>query len=188
MMEIWKDIPGYEGLYQVSNMGQVRSLDVWIKSNNPKSSDTMFRKGRVLRQYARTGGYLNVCLSKDGKVKPMRVHRLVAQAFIPNPNNYPEVNHIDHSRTNNCVDNLEWCTRQYNFDYSGVRYCRAFAVDQLTMDGEYITTYYSQREAARAIGGHGINISLCCRGLASHAYGYKWRRSSDEQGSKRKRP
>lgn len=113
--EIWRDIEGYEGLYQVSNLGRVKSL------GNDKT-----KKEKILSQYENKNGYLYVNLCKDGKMKTFRVHRLVANAFIPNPNGYRCVNHKDEDKTNNCVDNLEWCTHQYNNTF-GTRIARAVA-------------------------------------------------------------
>lgn len=115
MEEQWKDIKGYEGLYEVSNFGNVRSLDRVIRS---KHNGTMLRKGRILTPfYEEKKGYYQVSLSKDGKNKKHRVHRLVASAFLDNPHNYTDVNHKDEVKTNNNVDNLEWCTRKYNNNY-----------------------------------------------------------------------
>lgn len=98
MEEIWKDIEGYEGKYQVSNTGEVKSL-------NYRGSG----KTKLLRQTADKDGYKCVIFCKNGKVKGYKVHRLVAIAFIPNPNSLPIINHKDEDKTNNCVDNLEWC-------------------------------------------------------------------------------
>jgi hypothetical protein len=115
MEEQWKDIKGYEGLYEVSNLGNVRSLDRVIKS---KHNGTMLRKGQILTPfYEEKKGYYQVSLSKDGKNKKHRVHRLVASAFLDNPHSYTDVNHKDEVKTNNNVDNLEWCTRKYNNNY-----------------------------------------------------------------------
>lgn len=105
-MEIWKDIKGYEGLYQVSNMGRIKSL------GNNKT-----RKEKILSLKPSNDGYIRVYLCKNGKQKPFSVHRLVAQAFLPNPDNLPEVNHIDENKENNHVKNLEWCDRKYNMNY-----------------------------------------------------------------------
>ena len=104
---VWKDIPGYEGLYQVSNTGKVRSL------NYRRTG-----KKQILKQYINNTGYKRVALRKNNKVKWYLVHRLVAQAFIPNPHNYPIINHKDENPANNAVWNLEWCTMDYNIDYS----------------------------------------------------------------------
>lgn len=119
--EEWKDIKGYEGLYQVSNIGNVRSIRRCIKY---KSGSIAIHKGRLLRQYERTGGYMYVVLSKENTQKPFRVHRLVADAFVENPKNMEIVNHIDENRKNNSATNLEWCDLKYNINY-GTRTERA---------------------------------------------------------------
>lgn len=108
--EIWKDIIGYEGLYQVSSLGRVRSLDRYDSRNH-------FRNGRMLKLSYNTVGYLSVGLHSNGKAKMYMVHRMVAQAFIPNPNNLPIINHKDENPSNNSVENLEWCTAKYNSNY-----------------------------------------------------------------------
>lgn len=110
MQEIWKDVPGYEGQYQVSNTGRVRSLDR-IKP------DGIFQHGTIRKTYLDACGYELVALRKNNKPKNWSVHRLVATAFIPNPDNLPQVNHKDEIRNHNTVDNLEWCTIEYNQRY-----------------------------------------------------------------------
>ena len=114
MQEIFKDIKGYEGLYQVSNLGRVKSLarDTKLKQYT-KHTDAF-----IMRQDLNKRGYLYIRLTKDGKSKAFRVHRLVAEAFIDNPSNLPQVNHIDFNRTNNNVNNLEWVTPQDNTNHS----------------------------------------------------------------------
>lgn len=107
-MEEWKDIKGYEGLYQVSTLGRVRSLP---RKYSPRE--------RYLRPGIGTNGYLRVVLSKNGIVCDKDIHRLVAQAFIPNPDNMPFVNHKDEVKIHNQVENLEWCTPKYNVNYGG---------------------------------------------------------------------
>lgn len=107
--EIWVDIKGYEGLYQVSNLGRVKSLER-IDSLGHKRKEKIFKPQK-------NKGYLRVSLWKDGKGKKYSIHRLVAIAFIPNPDNLPEVNHKDENKFNNNVDNLEWCTVAYNNTY-----------------------------------------------------------------------
>ena len=110
---VWKDIPGYEGLYQVSDTGQVRTL------NYRRTGQT-----KILKPGYTKDGYTIVVLCKDGKGKTYTVHRLVALAFIPNADNLTEVNHKDENKTNNHVSNLEWCDRTYNNNY-GTRNKRA---------------------------------------------------------------
>ena len=100
-MEEWKNVIGYEGLYEVSNMGNVRNV----------------RRNKLLKLTKTYYGYIQVNLYKNGIRTGLRVHRLVAQAFLPNPDNLPEVNHLDEDKTNNRVDNLEWCDRKYNNNY-----------------------------------------------------------------------
>ena len=114
MEEIWKDIEGYEGLYEVSSYGRVRSLGQFVNHNYGGDA---YRKGRILKPGLGSKKYLSVTLSKNGIQKQYSVHRLVAQAFIPNINNLPIINHKDEDRTNNSVDNLEWCDYKYNVNY-----------------------------------------------------------------------
>ena len=105
MMEEWRAVPGYEGLYEVSNMGNVRNV----------------RRNKLLRLLKTNNGYIRVFLCKNGIKTGFQVHRLVSEAFIPNPNNLPQVNHKDEDKTNNNVDNLEWCTAKYNLNYGTAR-------------------------------------------------------------------
>ena len=121
MIEEWRPIPGYEGLYEVSNLGRVRSVDRYVKS---KGESYWLRKGKMLSPTKDKNGYLKVNLSCNGKHNIIRVHRLVTEAFLPNPDNLPEVNHKDEDKTNNRVENLEWCDHKYNMNY-GTRNIRA---------------------------------------------------------------
>lgn len=105
-MEIWKDIKGYEGLYQVSNYGNVKSLN-YLRTG----------KERILKQGTRKGGYKRVALCNNGEMKFYLVHRLVAEVFLENPRNLPQVNHKDENSSNNHVSNLEWCTPKENSNY-----------------------------------------------------------------------
>ena len=114
MQEEWRQIKGFEGLYEISNLGNVRSLDRLCRMKNGK---TRMHKGRTLKPGRDGGGYEFVVLRKDGLSLNRKIHRLVAEAFIPNPDNKPCVNHKDLNRANNCVENLEWCTVKYNNCY-----------------------------------------------------------------------
>ena len=161
MDEIWKDIEGYENDYQVSNLGRVKSLPK--KCWNGKGY--WFRDGRILTPVKSKKGYLNVWCRKN----IFKVHRLVANAFIPNPQNLPQVNHIDGDKTNNCVANLEWVTDGENLLHAyrvlgrkqktGKNHHNSRAVIQLK-DGKIINLFDSLNEAARATGAHFSVISL----------------------------
>lgn len=150
--EIWRPIKGYEDLYEVSNYGRVRSLDriVYQIQNGGKLGPTLY-KGRILGMGS-SGGYKSCGLWKDGTVKTFPIHRLVAETFIPNPNNYPCVNHKDENKVNNHVENLEWCTYEYNNNY-GTK-CKRAAINhpkckRVRVDG---AEYHSIHEAARFLG------------------------------------
>lgn len=175
MNEIWKDIKGFEGLYQVSNYGRVKSLARRV----PHIKRTRLLSERILKHQLREDGYLQLNLSTKGKVIKPLIHRLVAEAFIPNPNNLPQVNHKDENKTNNNVDNLEWCTQQYNSTYGTVierlqvgNMKNRKPVLQYSLNGEFITEYESIKAVAIAVNGSGSNIRNCCTGKKKTAYGY----------------
>ena len=117
-MEEWKSIPGYEGLYEISSYGRVKSLEIsYVRKNG-----VMDHKPEIILKPKNNGkGYSVVCLYKNKKHKYCLIHRLVAQTFIPNPDNLPMINHKDEDKTNNSVDNLEWCTAKYNSNYKDVQ-------------------------------------------------------------------
>ncbi len=123
MKEIWKNVKGYEGLYQVSNKGRVKSL-----ARNAKCGDNRFRRKKeiLLKNSIRNTGYLYVCLLKNGKRKPMLIHRLVANAFIPTNNNRLQVNHKNLNKTDNSLNNLEWCTAYENIQHAKYANTRNF--------------------------------------------------------------
>ena len=178
MREEWKDIEGYEGLYQVSNMGRVRSLDRIIVYKDGRVWNC---KGRILKNVKGKNGYLYVNLSKVGNVgKPQNIHRLVAIAFIPNPDNLPQVNHKDEDKTNNTVDNLEWCTAKYNCNYGTAKERQKSKVSKQIMGinkiNGYIITFQSAKEAERKTGINCSHISSCCKGRKKYksAGGYIW--------------
>lgn len=109
MKEEWRPISGLEGIYEVSSLGRVKSL--------ARVAGNLFRKERMLAPRKDGGGYLVVSIGLPYRYSNKRVHRLVAEAFIPNPENYPQVNHVDEDKSNNSVDNLEWCTAKYNMNH-----------------------------------------------------------------------
>jgi DNA invertase Pin-like site-specific DNA recombinase len=115
MVEIWKDILNYESYYQISNLGRVRSLDRYVKHYLAGKQRI---KGKIFKPQLNQRGYLRVCLSKDNIGKTIEIHRLVAETFIPNPNNHPEVNHKNGVKTDNYVENLEWCTHKDNMRHA----------------------------------------------------------------------
>lgn len=113
---IWVDIKGYEGLYKISSTGEIKSVDRYVKHGRHDNDNLKFIKGRILKQdeNKKRFGYMQVNLWKNNKGKTFKVHRLVAEHFIPNPNNHPQVNHIDGDKTNNNISNLEWVTDKEN--------------------------------------------------------------------------
>lgn len=177
MSEVWKAVPGYEGLYEVSDQGRVRSLPRVIDMPSKLGNIYQLRhKGKVLKQHVDGSGrfYVGLC------GVAFRVHRLVAMAFIPNPDNLPQVNHKDENPKNNRVENLEWCSFQYNLNY-GTRLARIgkhFWLPVIGTDKDGKEYYFSSmREAGEKIGISYQGISDCCRGLKYRhtAGGYKWR-------------
>lgn len=161
--EIWKDIKNYEGLYKISNYGRVKSLGRYTEYQNCLSDDRIGIKSRVNEKILKGHlcyGYHYVGLTKNGKTKGFRVHRLVADAFIPNPNNNPIINHKDENRLNNHVSNLEWCDCKYNLNYGNSRkklsesLIKSIGVKIIQKDkkGNFIAIYNSIQEAERATG------------------------------------
>lgn len=192
--EIWRDIKGYEGLYQVSNLGRARSVDRYV---NHSKSGLILRKGKIIEPHSNKQGYLHVILCKNGVTKTFSVHRLVAMTFPDlvdwtedakgKPFEVLQVNHKDEHKDNNCVDNLEWCTEPYNKNY-GNRTQKVIKklinhpsyskpVLQYTLNGQFVTEYPSAQEAERQTGINHSNISQCCRGRLHYntAGGYIWK-------------
>ena len=166
--EIWRDIDGYEGRYQVSDQGRVKSLERKGR-----------RKERILKPGLDKDGYLLVNLWAGGKQKNHKVHRLVCQAFHENPDGKPCVNHIDENKTNNCASNLEWCTHKENNTHGTrnerVAKTQSRPVAQYAQDGELIKIWPSTREAERQTGFRHGYICKTANGKRKQAYGFIWK-------------
>lgn len=163
MKEIWKDIKGYEGLYQISNLGRVKSL--------PRAYRCVFStKEIIMKPSTNIAGYLQINLNSEGNLKNYKIHRLVAEAFIPNPENKPQVNHIDEDKTNNLASNLEWVTAKENNNH-GTRNCR-ISKSVACSNG---IIYSSITEAAQSLGLHTGHISKVCKGIRKSTCGYTFK-------------
>lgn len=170
--EIWKDIAGYEGLYQVSNEGRVKSLARVVIRNNGQKLPI---KERILKPAFNGRGYLIVDLCDGGKKKHFKVHRLVCQAFHENPDNKPCVNHLDENKINNYASNLEWCTYEENNNH-GTRAARTSKpVGQYSLDGKLIKIWPSTIEAERQMEFDNGNIGKAANGKYKQAYGFRWK-------------
>lgn len=182
LVEEWRPIEGFEGLYEVSNLGNVKSVERYVFHLRYGKK---FIKEKIRKPIDSGIGYLQVVLFKNGKRKNHLVHRLVAEAFISNPNNLPQVNHKDEDKTNNNVNNLEWCTSKYNNNYGTAKArisekhinhpSMSKVVFQYTLNGKLIAEFPSTHEAERRTGVNRGNICSCCRGNYKSAGGYKWK-------------
>ena len=169
MEEIWKDIAGYEGYYQVSNLGRVKSLDRYVATTGNPSGERLI-KGKIKKQTLRCcrgdTGYYYVTLNKNNISKLYLVHRLVAKAFIPNIDHLPCINHKDENKINNCVDNLEWCTIAYNNSYGTARERSgnklSKSVLKFDLDGNFIKKYESLVTASNEEGVSKGNLENVC--------------------------
>ena len=180
-MEIWKDIKGYEGLYQISNYGRVKSLERIIKCKN--RSDFKIQE-KLLKLGNHKRGYKTIMLHKNNFTKLFLVHRLVAEAFIPNLDKLPQVNHKDECKTNNVWTNLEWCTNEYN-SYYGTRLERSGKnqlrrkIAQYDINGNFIKNWNGIGEAERTLKIY--NIGAVCRGKYKQTKGYVFKYIEKEQ-------
>lgn len=165
-MALIKPVEGYEGLYLVTDEGKIYSLPRIVYNGRGKWTRPM----RELKPGTRAEKYKFVILNKDGESKSFSVHSLVARAFLENPYGYTEINHKDENPANNRADNLEWCSRQYNIDYS-----KSKAIAQYEMDGTKIAEYKSISYASRITGilRQAINNAVC--GESHTAGGYRWK-------------
>ena len=175
MKEIWKDIPGYEGYYQISNLGNAKSLSRKIIDRNNK---IRVLKERILTQHINPSGHKQITLFKNGKDNRLYIHRLVASCFLENPLKLPFVNHIDQNPLNNCVSNLEWCTPGYNATYADAIEKRAMSnskpVIQYDLNGNKLNEWPSAAVAGRTLNLHDGDIGKCCKHKAKTVGGFKW--------------
>lgn len=184
MEEVWKDVVGYEGLYQVSNLGRVKSCAHLVPTTN---GFTRMSPSKI-RINCFDGNYYHVILYKNRKRKICLIHRLVAEAFIPNPCSLPQVNHKDGNKLNNYVDNLEWCTAQENLLHAfktglatpTISHYRGVLAFRLS-DGSFVGEYKSQHEAARELGLNVAHICSVLKGRVEHTCGYYFKYNGKEK-------
>lgn len=191
MKEIWKPVVGYEGFYDVSNLGSVRRVK---RSLLHKGRHVAYVKPMIMKLSVDTYGYKTVELSVNRKRKRTAVHRLVALAFIPNPKGKTQVNHKDLDKTNNVVTNLEWTTPKENCNHAwengactatwkgkfGKNHFNHSKIDQYTTDDVYVASFYGFHEAAREMGLYAQNIHKACNGVYKTCGGYKWKYAKDK--------
>ena len=151
-----KDIKNYEGLYAVTSCGRVYS----------------YKRRRFLKPVCEKNGYLRVCLCRDGEIKWYLVHRLVAEAFIPNPDNLPQINHKDENKANNCLQNLEWCDAKYNNNYGTHIEKIKKPILQYALNGEFVREWQSATDVGIVAR---YNINKCLIGKTKTAYGFIWK-------------
>lgn len=180
-IKTWRPIPGYEEFYEVSDDGDVRSISLLSRHGYVLNR----KKPRLLKWEISRDGYARVCLCRLKSKKHFFIHRLVAFAFIPNPNDLPQINHIDENPLNNNIQNLEWCTGKQNCNHGHHRkriserqlrnHCKSRPVAKVDSNGQIIEIYSSINDAARKMGIRGENISRCCMGKYQLVCGYKWK-------------
>ena len=182
MTEVWKDIKDFEGLYQISNLGRIKSMQRYVKN---KSSKRVVKE-KMLKNQINNKGYYSVILRKNGKTFTKTVHRLIAIAFIENKNNYPCINHKDGNKLNDKLDNLEWCSYKHNIreayrlglnKYTNLINFKNLPKKVLQFDknGNFIKEFDSIREASKIADVCYNSISLNCRGKQKYAGDYTWK-------------
>ena len=180
--EEWRDVVGYEGLYQVSNLGRVKSLSRGTNKNQHTNNT------RIMKQHIASSGYLSLCFEVDTKKEFLSIHRLVANAFLPNPNNLPCVNHKDENKLNNKVDNLEFCTYKYNSNYGTIKERKlktqrenskySTRVFQYDLGGQLLKEWNSIYDIFDTMSKRRLIYECCIRKRGS-GYGYQWRFCDD---------
>jgi hypothetical protein len=178
--EVWKPIKGYEGIYEVSSLGRFKSLERDVASTFYGRPRTLHLKEKILKQQQNHRGYMTIRIGTGANKVSLYMHRVVAEAFIPNPHNLPAINHKNEQPNDNRVENLEWCDHAYNNAYGNHGYkiaqARGYPVRQMTKDGQTVAEYYSANEAARRTGISVDGIYRCClkRKRYKTAGGYRW--------------
>ena len=174
MEEIWKPIYEYEGLYEISNLGRVKSLEKFRK-NGKKEGNGYIQKEKILIPHKnKKTGYTYVSL-RGKKSKYLSIHRIVANAFLDNPNNYPIINHKNEIKDDNRVENLEWCTYKYNNIYNNKSKKNCIAISQYDLEGNFIKDWESARQVYRQLKIQYKNICKCCKGKRKKAGGFIWK-------------
>lgn len=163
MKEEWRNISGFEGMYEVSNLGNVKSYVV-------------DKQGKLMIPGNNKKGYKQLILRKNGKAYSRKVHRLVAEAFLENTNNYPQINHIDEDKANNNANNLEWCSAKYNVNYGSRKKVRGKPVYRYDSEGNLIDIWATTLDASKELGIPRANILGCIKGKRKTAGGYVWGR------------
>lgn len=187
--EVWKPVVGYEELYEVSNVGRIKSIGIRPTEQTPLWQIKLLKKSKINSQSLNKWGYLGVSLYKNGLCKRFQVHRLVAMAFIPNPENKPQVNHVNGVKTDNVLDNLEWNTHSENLKHAfriGLKkptltglgrrnnlHYKSTPILQKTLEGVIVREFPSISEAHRYFGKQ-TNIPAALSGKQTQSCGYKW--------------
>lgn len=181
---VWKSIKNFEGMYEVSENGDIKSLTRKVASSRSSSGFRTVRE-RILKQHIDRYGYACVTLRKEGRDFGRTVHRLVASAFLENPDNLPSINHIDEDKLNNHYSNLEWCTVQHNNNYNDRQLrigevqrkkgVNGIPVSQYDLEGNHIQDFVSGKAAASDAEIHKNAVYQCCKGLRESAGGYIWK-------------
>lgn len=171
MKEEWKEIKGFENLYAVSNLGRIKSL------YRKRITGGVLRE-RILHPGINRHGYCSVSLCKDGVIRQYKIHRLVAMAFIPNPQNYPIINHKNEIKTDNRVENLEWCDSSYNINYGGciekLKKNKFHPIRQMNENCKFVAIFPSAKQAGRELSLDYRAICKCANGRQKTCGGFKW--------------